>query len=110
MRVENDEFLAVTSVVSLTEVLIHPLRHNDVALENRYLDLLLHTRNVQTLPLDTATCTSAARLRARYNLRTPDALQIASAIEAGCDAFLTNDLDLKRVQEISILVLSELEI
>jgi ABC-type uncharacterized transport system fused permease/ATPase subunit len=33
----------------------------------------------------------AARLRADSRLRTPDALQLAAAIESGCDAFLCND-------------------
>jgi predicted nucleic acid-binding protein len=52
----------------------------------------------------------AAELRARYNLRTPDALHIACAIDTGCDAFLTNDTGIKRVNEIRILVLDDLEL
>jgi predicted nucleic acid-binding protein len=39
----------------------------------------------------------AASLRARYGLRTPDALQISVALAAGCSAFLTNDARLQRV-------------
>ena len=50
----------------------------------------------------------AAQMRARYNLSLTDALQIATAIQSGCDAFLTNDLQLKRVNELSILVVTEL--
>jgi len=50
----------------------------------------------------------AADLRARYNLRTPDAIHIATAIVAGCDAFLTNDLALRRVTELRVLTLSTL--
>lgn len=42
-------------------------------------------------------------------LRTPDALQIAAALVAGCEAFLTNDAGLKRVTELRVLVLDELE-
>ena len=52
----------------------------------------------------------AAKLRADYNLRLPDALQLAAAITYGCDAFLTNDAQLKRVVEIQVLVIDELEI
>ena len=47
-------------------------------------------------------------MRARYNLSLTDALQIATAIQSDCDAFLTNDLQLKRVNELSILVVTEL--
>jgi len=39
-----------------------------------------------------------------------DAFQIAAALAAGCDAFLTNDNTLKRVSELTILVLDELEL
>jgi predicted nucleic acid-binding protein len=51
----------------------------------------------------------AAELRARYKLSLIDALQIAAALGAGCDGFLTNDKDLKRVGTLNVLVLSELE-
>jgi predicted nucleic acid-binding protein len=61
-------------------------------------------------PVSLAIADSAARLRARYNLRTPDALHVATAINAGCQAFLTNDNTLKRVTELSILILDDLEI
>ncbi|MEA5567068.1 hypothetical protein [Anabaena sp. UHCC 0399] len=37
-------------------------------------------------------------------LQLPDALQIATAISSGCDAFLTNDAALQRVLELRILV------
>ncbi|MFA0763852.1 MAG: hypothetical protein XFASWVDF_001578, partial [Candidatus Fervidibacter sp.] len=38
------------------------------------------------------------------------ALQLATAIKAGCDAFLTNDATLKKVTELKVLVLSELQL
>ena len=62
------------------------------------------------IPVTLPIAESAADLRARYNLRTPDALHVASALSSGCDAFLTNDAGLKRVQELPILVLDELEL
>jgi predicted nucleic acid-binding protein len=71
--------------------------------------LLINAANFQTLPIDIKTATSAADLRARYNLRTPDALQVATAIAAGCDAFLTNDAALQCVSELRVLVLDQLD-
>lgn len=97
-----------SSVMTLTETLMKPLQANDQVLIDAYNELL--TQNVRLIPITAAIARSAAELRARYNLRTPDALHIATAIDAGCDAFLTNDLGLKRVNELIILVLDELEL
>ena len=53
---------------------------------------------------------SAAALRARYNLRTPDVLHVATAIQTRGDAMLTNDAGIQPVQERTILLLDELEL
>jgi predicted nucleic acid-binding protein len=50
----------------------------------------------------------AAELRARHNLPTPDAMQIATAIRSGASWFLTNDAGLANLSEISVLVLKQL--
>jgi len=64
-----------------------------------------HTRFV---PINAEVADQAAHLRARYNLRLPDALQVATAVYAGCDAFLTNDTQLQRVQDLRVNVLEEI--
>ncbi|WP_366944838.1 hypothetical protein [Chamaesiphon sp. GL140_3_metabinner_50] len=40
----------------------------------------------------------------------PDSIQIATAIVANCDAFLTNDVALKNVTEIRAIVVCKLEV
>jgi predicted nucleic acid-binding protein len=109
-RVENGEITGITSVISLCEVLIHPLRSQNLNLKQRYFDILENSLNFFTKSINLTTAETAADLRARYNLRTPDALQIAAALENGCEAFLCNDKDLKRVTELKILILDELEL
>jgi predicted nucleic acid-binding protein len=59
---------------------------------------------------DAAIAQRAAEMRVRYNLKLPDALQIATAIASNCDAFLTNDAQLNRVMELRVMVISELEV
>lgn len=108
--IENHPIDAVTSVVALTEVLIHPMRQNNRVLETRYRQLLTQNKDFSLLPVTISIADMAADLRARYNLRTPDALHVATAIESKSDAFLTNDKGLKRVSEITILVLDELTV
>jgi predicted nucleic acid-binding protein len=101
---------AVSSVITLTEVLTHPLKLGNTRLVQEYRDILLNSREFRLLPITSRIAESAADLRARYNLRTPDALHVAAGIDARCDAFLTNDAGIKRVTEIAVLVLAELEL
>jgi predicted nucleic acid-binding protein len=108
--VETTTIEAVSSVILLTEVLPHPIKLGNTKLEQEYRNILLHSGGFGLLPVTGQIAEFAADLRARYNLRTPDALHVATAISAGCDAFLTNDIALQRVAEITILVLDELEL
>ena len=107
-EVENRPIEAVSSVLVLTEVLRHPLKLGKTQLVQDYKDILLHSGSFRLLRVSAVTTQFAAELRARYNLRTPDALHMASAIEAGCDAFLTNDVGIKRVTELRVVLLDHL--
>jgi predicted nucleic acid-binding protein len=109
-RVDSGIISGCASVVTLTEVLTQPKRLGNTALEVSYRDLLLQSRNFTLVTIDAVIAERAADLRARYSLRTPDALQIAAALSVACEAFLTNDTTLKRVTELHILVLDELEL
>jgi len=60
-------------------------------------------------PIDIAVGQQAAVLRANYNLTLTDALQVATALAASCNVFLTNDRTLQRVTELQIIVLNDLE-
>lgn len=109
-RVERGNIAGITSVISLCEVLVHPIRNQNINLQKRYREILQNSPNFYTEQINASIAESAARLRARHNLRTPDALQIATALENSCDAFLCNDNGLKRVTELKILVLDELQL
>ncbi len=97
-----------TSVLTLTEILPLPMRSGDAVLIQKHRDFLLHSQNLSLLKVDISIAMQAAELRSKYNLRTADALQIASAISANCDAFLTNDKQIRRVTELRVLILDDL--
>jgi predicted nucleic acid-binding protein len=103
-------FVGVTSTVTLTEVLMKPIQANDQALQKAYRELLLNTRHIEVESVSIPIAEKAAALRAAHNLRTPDALQLATAMVSSCQGFLTNDRQLLRVTEISVLVLDDLEL
>ena len=109
-RISRGVLEGLCSVITLTEVLVQPLRQRDQQLAQDYSDLLLNSRHFATVSIDPVTATTAADLRARYALRTPDALQVAAAMQGGCQAFLTKDTTLRLVTAIRVLVLDELEL
>jgi predicted nucleic acid-binding protein len=106
--VSKGRIQGITSSITLAEVLTMPLKMKQQQYVDAYRRMLLNTDNIKTQPVTTAVAERAAQLRASYGLRTPDALHIATAIEYRCDAFLTNDLQLMRVNEIRVLVLDKL--
>jgi predicted nucleic acid-binding protein len=106
-RIDQGFMRGCASVITLTEVLVQPKRCGKIALEKEYCDLLLRSRNFDLIPIDAEVAELAAELRGRHNLRTPDALQIAASLSAGCETFLTNDKQLKRVDELTVLTLDD---
>ena len=104
--VDRGEISIVTSVITLTETLVHPLRNGNVDLANRYRDILLHTKGLATLPLSPDIAEEAAQLRALHNIRTPDAIQMATAIKSAASCFLTNDAHLPSSPRLRVLVLN----
>lgn len=107
--VDRGAIQVVTSVLTLTEVLVHPLRRRDYDLADQYRQILLHARHVRALSISDAIAEEAAQLRAQHGLRTPDAIQLATAIRSGASSFLTNDTRLPSVSKLSILVLDRLK-
>ncbi len=104
---DRDEFLVVTSTVTLLEVLVHPLRSNNSTLATEYRDILLNSK-LTTLEVSSAIAEQAAQLRAAHNIRTPDAIQISAALDAGATHFFTNDIKLPEIPSIQILSIDAL--
>jgi predicted nucleic acid-binding protein len=105
---ERNEFRIVTSYVTLIEVLVHPLREGRPELAEEYRNILLQSAALSAIPLDEGIAEEAAGLRARHDIRTPDAIQLATAIRADASWFLTNDAELANLSEIPVLVLKQL--
>lgn len=104
-QIETGVLTAVTSPITLAECLIHPYRLGLSQLQQDFFNVIVSTENTVFQPVDAQVGRQAAMLRATYNLTLTDALQVATALVANCEAFLTNDLTLRRVIELRIVVL-----
>jgi predicted nucleic acid-binding protein len=99
---------AVTSVLTLSEVLPKPVETGNDELAEKFKTYLKNGSNLTLLPITEIIGESAGVLRGKYpNLKTVDALQIATALDAESDAFLTNDRKLSGIKEIKIIVLKD---
>lgn len=105
---DRREFRIVTLLVTLVEVLVHPLRRGRDDLVREYRDILLRSPALASLPLSQEIAEEAARLRAAHNMKTPDAIQLATAKIAGANWFLTNDGSLPCPSGISLLIVDRL--
>lgn len=101
-RIEAGTLHGVVSTVTLAEFLTGPLRNNDEILADRYYQSLGNSNNWHVQGLDAALSFTAARIRARYSLKLPDAIQVATAIYSSSSALITHDRDFSQVTEIPV--------
>lgn len=82
---------ATTSTLTLLETLVQPVRVGNWSLADRYEEILTDSRGLELVAIDLELLRAAANIRAATKVKTPDALQIASAQSSGCRVFVTND-------------------
>jgi len=99
---------AVTSTVTMTELLVQPYRASGDGRVDEFYALLTTYPNLEWLPVNLEIADLAAQLRAAHRLRTPDALQAATAVCAGATGMLANDAVFERVDSFETLLLDSL--
>jgi predicted nucleic acid-binding protein len=107
---ENGECHLVTSLLTLLEILVVPKRLGLTALCQRYRELLDSFPNLSLQPIDREVLEIASDLRAAYNIRTPDSIQLATAIRTRADLFISQDHRLKKIDVIRVCALEEMDL
>jgi predicted nucleic acid-binding protein len=103
--IEKGRNMGICSSLSLLEILVQPYRRKNEELVNQFYALMTTFPNLIWKDLTLEIADLGARLRAKYSIKTPDAILLATAIQSGATGFIGNDLQLKKVQEIKTLVL-----
>ena len=104
-RIDAGTVAAVTSVLTLLETLVLPYRSGDRDLAAKYEAILTNGRGLTVVPIQLPVIRLAAEIRGKTSTRTPDALQLATALVANCTTFLTNDRRLPALPGLQILQL-----
>ena len=106
---DRGDVWVVTSLLTLAETLVMPLRKQDSELIATYRELFTDPPpGLRVAQLDVVILENAARLRATTkSLRLPDAIHLATAESEQCDLFLTNDRRLKSTTVLPVVVLAQ---
>ena len=102
---EGPDSKAVTSTITMTELLVQPYRDSDEQRVDVFYSLLATYPNLSWIAPNLEIADVAARLRALHLLRTPDALHAATAEHSGATGLITNDAAFERVKTFETLVL-----
>jgi predicted nucleic acid-binding protein len=105
---ERVDSTAVTSTITMTELLVQPYRTEERGRSAQYYGLLSTYPNLAWIAPGLEIADLAAQIRASHRLRTPDALQAATAVYAHATGLITNDSVFERVAGIETLVLDSL--
>jgi len=106
-NIETGAIKASTSTLTLLEVLVTPykLKRDDLVLS--FYSLFSTYPNISWINLTLGISDLAAKLRAEHGLKTPDAIQAASAISYGAKGFICNDRAFQKIKDIDCLVIDD---
>lgn len=105
LQLQENKLSAVTSVLTLAEILSFEKLQKDRILLEQTKTRLRQTPNLEIIPVDETISEIAAIIKYKYNIALPDAIQIATAVASGQEAFITNDRRLEKIKEIKVVTL-----
>lgn len=106
--VDNNKIRLLTGEITIAEILVMPFKQEDSKLINLYTTALNNKDFIHLIPTTQKIYLKTAYLRATFkSMKTPDAIQVASAIEGKADIFITNDTGIKTPSEMEKIVLRD---
>jgi predicted nucleic acid-binding protein len=102
---EKGEITLITSALTVSEVLTYPILIKKTKLIKEYENFFETSNSIRVFDIGIPEAKLSAELRALHNLKTPDALHVATAMECSATHFLTNDFKLKKIPSIEIVTL-----
>lgn len=101
-----DRLRGVTSIITLIEILsVRAPLFKIKGLKK----LFSETPNLTIVEVNEEIASRAAEIRRTYGFRTPDAIQLATAVYSKAKVFVTNDEKLIKFRRIKVLLISSLK-
>ena len=98
----------VTSELTLAELLVVPLRNKAANAIAAYEAIFLPGQTSKTVAVTRSVLRRSASIRAEFGGKLPDAIHVASAVEAGCSALIATDKRLKAPPTMNVVLLDDL--
>ena len=108
VRLERPRIQAVTSTITMLELLVQPYTLPDIDRVNEFYALLSTYPNMDWIPPTLEIADRAAMLRAEFHLQTPDAIQAATALLSQATGFVSNDPAFRKVPGLEVVILDDL--
>lgn len=106
--IDGNTVEAITSELSLAEVLVKPMAMGNKTVAGIYERLLSAESKIDVVPVDRQVLIDSARVRADLGCRAFDAIHVATALRNRCDALLTEDARMRVPASMRLFRLSEL--
>lgn len=105
---DQGHITACTSELTLAETLVKPIQRENIAQQTICEQFINSTAYLSVIPINRSILVSAAQIRANSQLKLPDAIHAATALQTHCTRFLTNDRQFQKLATLSVLLLSEM--
>lgn len=105
---EQGEIIGVTSILSTLEIIVKAKEKEEEHLANEYKFLVTTFPNLVVGGVDEEVVDLAASLKAKYSFQTTESIQLATAKLYDADCFITNNQNLKKIQEIKVIMTSNI--
>lgn len=105
---EHGRIAVVLASIGLAEICAGPARHGDLALVERYAEVLTSMPGLRIQALTAGVAVDAAVIRGMRGIGLADAMHLAGARAAGATAFVTNDRRVRGSPRLEVIYLDEL--
>jgi predicted nucleic acid-binding protein len=98
----------ITSIITYIELTTQPVIKRNRKLVRKYRSYLSNSQNIALLPLDINIADHVVELRTKYDVTTPSAIQLGTAMACGADYIITNDKTWKRFKEVNVVLVGDI--
>ncbi len=104
----DNDVQVVTSLITYIEITTHPMKLGNKKLASKYRDYFTNSENISLYPVNLLIAEEAVIFRSRYKMKTPDAIQLATAAVCGADYIVSNDNSWSKISDVPLVLIDDI--